>query len=169
MAEAELYEPVMSCLRGSFALVGKSVRLEIAATLGLSEQIKRVIPKENEIVFGFLRQRQHRPDIVGVIEGEGVWNPLVVAEVKATRLTLDNIYQTKRYKELLGARGGILVTVHPIPEDLRRLCAQNPDILSSASDGGYKFLAICQFDIAAGKFIDWFRDDPFQQAHFWRF
>jgi hypothetical protein len=123
MTEAELYEPVMSCLRGSFAAVGKSVHLEIAATKGLSEQVKRAIPMGKEIVFSFLRQ--HRPDIIGVIEGEGVLNPLVVAEVKAKSLTLDDVYQAKQYKEVLEARGGILVTVHPIPEDLRRLCAQN--------------------------------------------
>jgi len=166
MVEAELYRPVMSCLRGSFAAVGKSVHLEIAATKGLSEQVKRAIPKGNEIVFGFLRQ--HRPDIIGVIGGEAVLNPLVVVEVKAKSLTLDNLYQAKQYKEVLGARGGILVTVHPIPEDLKRLCDQNWDILCSASDGPYKFLAICQFDIAAGKFIDWYRDNPFEQVRLWK-
>jgi hypothetical protein len=166
MAEAALYEPVMSCLQRSFVAVGKSVYLEIAATRGLSEKVRRVIPKGSEIVFGFLRQ--HRPDIIGVIEGELVLNPLIVAEVKARSLTLEDVYQTKRYKELLGAKGGFLVTVHPIPEELRRLCAQNFDILRSASDGVYRFLAICQFDIVAGQFIDWFQQDPFQQAHFWK-
>jgi hypothetical protein len=166
MTEAELYEPIMSCLRGSFAAVGKSVHLEIAATKGLSEKVKRAIPMGKEIVFSFLRQ--HRPDIIGVIEGEGVLNPLVIVEVKAKSLTLDDVYQAKQYKEVLEARGGILVTVHPIPEDLRRLCAQNWDILCSASDSAYKFLAICQFDIAPGKFIDWFRDNPFQREHFWK-
>lgn len=165
MIEAELYEPVMSCLRSSFAAVGKNVNLEIAATRGLSEQVKRAIPKGSEIVFSFLRQ--HRPDIIGVIEGGGL--NLVVAEVKAKSLTLDDVYQAKQYKEVLGARCGFLVTVDPIPEDLRRMCEQNWDILSSASNSAYKFLAICQFDIAAGKFIDWFRDDPFQQAYFWNF
>ena len=167
MLERELYDPVMSCLRGAFAAVGKSVRFEIAATLGLSEQAKRAIPKGSDIVFGFLRQ--HRPDIVGVIEGDVILNPLVVAEVKAKSLTLDNVFQAKRYKDLLQAKCGFLVTVEPIPEDLRRLCEQNRDIWYSASDSSYKFLTICQFDITAGKFTDWFRDDPFQQAHFWQF
>ncbi len=166
MNEAELYEPVISCLRSSFVAVGKSVFLEIAATKGLSEQVKRTIPTGNEIVFSFLRQ--HRPDIIGVIEGENVMNPLVIAEVKAKSLTLDDIFQTKRYKDLLQARGGFLVTVQPIPEDLRRLCAQNWDILHSASDSTFKFLAICQFDIATREFIDWFPENPFQQAHLWK-
>ena len=167
MVEAELYEPVMSCLRSSLVAVGKSVFLEIAAVTGLSERMKRAIPKGDEIVFSFLRK--HKPDIVGVIEGENVMNPLVVAEVKAKSLSLDDVFQTKRYKDLLQARGGFLVTVKPIPEDLRRLCGQNGDLLHSASDGPYKFLAICQFDIAAGKFIDWFQDDPFQQEYRWKF
>jgi hypothetical protein len=164
MVEAELYEPVMSCLKGAFQAVGKNVRLEISATLGLSEQVKRAIPAGREIVFSFLRQ--NRPDIVGVIEGGGL--NLVVAEVKAKSLTLDDIFQTKRYKDLLRTRCAFLVTVKPIPEDLRRLCDQNWDIWYSASDESFKFLAICQFDIATGKFVDWFRDDPFQQAHFWK-
>jgi hypothetical protein len=167
MLETELYDPVMSCLRASFAAVGKSVRFEIAATLGLSEQAKRAIPKGSEIVFGFLRQ--NRPDIVGVIEGDVFLSPLVVAEVKAKSLTLDNVFQAKRYKDLLQAKCGFLVTVQPIPEDLRRVCDQNWDILCSASDSSYKFLTLCQFDIAAGKFIDWFREDPFQQTRFWQF
>src|SRR5260370_11675700 len=129
MIEAELYEPVMSCLRSSFAVVGKNVNLEIAATRGLSEQVKRAIPKGSEILFSFLRQ--HRPDIIGVIEGGGL--NLVVAEVKAKSLTLDDIYQAKQYKEVLGAKCGFLVTVEPIPEALRRICEPNWDILSSAS------------------------------------
>ncbi len=165
MVEAELYEPVMSCLQGAFAAVGKSVHLEIAATRGLSEQVKRAIPAGREIVFSFLRQ--HRPDIIGVIDGGGL--NLVVAEVKAKSLTLDDVYQAKQYKEVLGARCGFLVTVVPIPEDLRRMCDQNWDIWRSVSDDVYKFLAISQFDIATGKFVDWFREDPFQQAYFWRF
>jgi hypothetical protein len=167
MTEADLYEPVMSCLRDAFAAVGKSVHLEVGATTGLSEQIKGAIPEDKNIIFSFLRQ--HRPDIIGVIEGEPFLSRFVIAEVKAKSLTLENIYQAKRYKGLLEARAGFLVTVHPIPEDLRRLCAQNWDILSSASDGGYKFLAICRFDIETGKFIDWFRENPFQKEHFWKF
>jgi hypothetical protein len=166
MVEAELYGPVMSGLREAFAAVGKSVQFEIAATAGLSEKAKRAIPKGSEIIFAFLNR--HRPDIVGVIEGDVFLSSLVVAEVKATGLTPENIFQAKRYKELLGARCGFLVTVQPIPEDLKRLCDQNWDILCSASDGGYKFLAICQFDPAAGTFIDWFRADPFQQEYVWK-
>lgn len=166
MSEAELYEPVMSCLRSSFAAVGKNVNLEIAATRGLSEQVKRAIPKGSDIVFSVLRN--HRPDIIGVIEGNVFLSPLVIAEVKAKSLILDDIFQAKRYKDLLQARGGFLVTVKPIPEELRRLCDQNFDMLHSASDGGYKFLAICQFDVATCKFVDWFHDDPFPKPHIWR-
>jgi hypothetical protein len=167
MFEAELYEPVISCLRDSFAAVGRSVHLEIAATRGLSEQVKRSIPKGNEIVFSFLHL--HRPDIIGVIDGENVLNPLVVAEVKAKTLTVADIYQTKLYKDLLQARGAFLVSTKQIPETLRRLCAENWDIWRSPSDGPYRFLAICQFDITTGKFVDWFQEDPFQQEYRWKF
>jgi hypothetical protein len=167
MTEADLYEPVVSCLRDAFAAVGRNVHLEIGATTGLSEQVKRAIPEGKEIVFSFLRQ--HRPDIIDVIEGAPPLSRLFIAEVKLKSLTLENVYQAKRYKDLLEAKGGFLVTVQPIPEDLRRLCAQNWDILSSASDSAYKFLAICRFGIATGKFIDWFRENPFQKEHFWKF
>jgi hypothetical protein len=167
MTEAELYEPVISCLRGVFSAVGKTVQFEIAATAGLSERAKRAIPKGSDIIFTFLSR--HRPDIVGVIGGDVFLSSLVVAEVKATRLTPEHVFQAKRYKELLGARCAFLVTVQPIPEDLKRLCDQNWDILLSASDGTYKFLTICQFDIATGKFIDWFRDNPFQKEYLWKF
>jgi hypothetical protein len=52
----------------------------------LSEQVKPAIPKENEIVFSFLHQ--HRPDIIGLIDGENVLNPLVIAEVQGEGLTV---------------------------------------------------------------------------------
>jgi hypothetical protein len=74
MIEAELYDPVMCCLRGAFAAVGKTVQFEIAATVGLSEQARRAIPKGNDIIFAFLSR--HRPDIVGVIEGDVFLSPV---------------------------------------------------------------------------------------------
>jgi hypothetical protein len=109
------------------------------------------------------------PDIAGVIEGQVFLSPLAIAEVKAKSLTLEHVYQAKRYKDVLQARCGFLVTDRPIPEELKRLCDKNWDILNSVSDSVYKFLAIGQFDIAAGTFNDWFPEDPFQQARFWEF
>jgi hypothetical protein len=53
--EKELYEPVRAALERSFAAIGKTVVCETAATKGLGEPLKALIPPEKEILFSFLK------------------------------------------------------------------------------------------------------------------
>jgi hypothetical protein len=147
-----------------FETAGASVYLEIAANSGFSEKLKQAIPHGKEIVFQFIKLR---PDIAGFVE-EQYGKSLITVEVKEKSLTLEDIYQAKLYKEVFEAKYGFLVTLSPIQEELKRLCKGNFDILRSAADSIYRFLAIGQFDKASGEFTDWFEGNPFEQPQYWK-
>jgi hypothetical protein len=161
MAEADLYDPVQ--LKLSEELTGKVSKfwLETSAR-GFSERIKAAIPPGREIIFNFLR---YKPDIMGLVERE-YQKDLLTVEVKEKTLKIDDIYQAKMYKEVLGARYGFLVSAAPIPEELKRLCRTTFSILHSIDDHTFRFLAIAQFHPVGG-FIDWFEENPFDKEFFW--
>jgi hypothetical protein len=164
MAEADHYEAILVALSFSLsrAFQGGS-HLEVTATKGLTDPIKKAIPVEREIAFSFLTDR---PDIAGVLETQFAKH-LLVAEVKEESPTLADIYQVKRYKEVLGARYAFLFTIGQIQERLKRLCNRAPAILRSFGDDGYSFLVIAQFFPGTREFIDWYPGDPFQTRSYW--
>jgi len=161
MAEADLYKPVLGKLMEE---LGGKLRCNFGletSDKGLSERIKAAIPPGREIVFNFMRMK---PDIMGVVERE-YQKDLTVVEVKEKALKIEDVYQAKMYKEVLGARYGFLVSAAPIPEELKRLCKTTVSILHSIDDHTYRFLAIAQFFPNHG-FIDWL-ENPFEKEYFW--
>lgn len=164
MAEQDLYKPVKVVLEKLLAGTGRSFHLEITATKGLTERLKGRIPDGKEIIFAFLKKR---PDLFGFLEGQYA-HDLVTVEVKEGAIKLEDIYQAKLYKEVLGARCGFLITSKPIPEEVKRLCRSTFDILHSAADSSHRFLAIGQFDKDKNEFVDWFEDNPFAQVRYWK-
>ena len=86
--------------------------------------------------------------------------------MKEKTLKIEDVYQAKMYKQVLGARYAFLVSAAPIPEELKRLCKTTPSVLRSIDDPNYRFLAIAQFH-PAGSFIDWFEQNPFENELFW--
>jgi len=161
MAEADLYNPVQQKLGERLSGRAPNFCLETTAR-GFSERIKAAIPPGREIVFNFLKWK---PDIMGLVVRE-FQTDLITVEVKEKILKIDDIYQAKMYKEVLGARYGFLVTAAPIPEELKRLCGATPSILHSIEDSTFRFLAMAQFHLTGG-FIDWFEENPFEKEYFW--
>jgi hypothetical protein len=149
--EKELYEPVRAALDREFASIGRSVVTETAATKGLGESIKALIPIGSDILFRFLNLK---PDIIGYAERHD-GRALFTVEVKPGKPTVKDIYQAKLYKELFGAGIGFLITSAPIPEELKRLIRNRPTILMSAEWHQFELLALGQFDLATGRFVDW--------------
>ncbi len=162
MAEADFYEPIRQCLEALFKTVVRDVYSEIGADSGFSEKAKRAIPVGRDIVFAFLRQR---PDLL-VLIGEQHRPHLVTVEIKENSLKLEDIYQAKQYKEVFDAEHGLLITLSPIQEELKRLCRTTPNILRSVADH-FQFLVIGQFDRTSAKVIDWFAENPFENAVYW--
>lgn len=163
MAEADLYELIKQKLEELLASKGKRFYLEITARKGLSEKLKGAIPQHREIVFSFLRKR---PDLFGFIEGYS--KDFMTVEIKERIEKLDDIYQAKLYKEVFAARYGFLITTKPIQEEIKRLCNSTSDILHSAGDDIYRFLAIGHFDKENGQFVDWFEENPFEKEYYWK-
>lgn len=164
MAEADSYQAIKEKLDELLAATGRNVYLEITATKGLSERLKKEIPQHREIVFAFLRKR---PDFFGFVEGQ-YGSDLITVEVKDRIEKLDDIYQAKLYKEVFSARYGFLITAEPIPEEIKRLCKNTIDILHSPADSVHRFLAIGQFDQEKREFVDWFEENPFEQDRYWK-
>ena len=164
MAEADSYEPIKRKLEQLIASKDKRFYLELTAEKGLSEKLKEAIPEHREIVFAFLKKR---PDLFGFVEGQ-YSKELVTVEIKDKIKKLDDIYQAKLYKEVLGARYGFLITTKPIPEEIKRLCKSTMDILHSAGDSIYRFLVIGRFDGESGQFVEWFEENPFEKEHYWK-
>ena len=162
-AEADFYQPIKERLEELFAAKKKRFYLEVTATKGLSEMLKRKIPQHREIVFAFLKKR---PDLFGFVEGQ-YSSDLITVEVKERIEKLDDIYQAKLYKEVFDARYGFLIITEPIPEEIKRLCKITMSILHSSVDSIYRFLIIGHFDKETGKLVDWFEENPFDQERYW--
>ena len=164
MSEANFYQPIKDKLEELFVVKGKHPCLEVTATKGLSEKLKQKIPQNREIVFVFLKKK---PDLFGFVEGQ-YSNDLITVEIKGRIEKLDDIYQAKLYKEVFDAKYGFLITIEPIPEEIKRLCRNTFNILRSSGDGTYRFLAIGQYDKESSQFIDWFEKNPFEEEHYWK-
>jgi hypothetical protein len=149
--EKELYEPVRAALHREFASIGRGVVSETAASKGLGESIKALIPVGGDILFRFLSLK---PDIIGYAQRRD-GRELFTVEVKRGKATVRDIYQAKLYKELFGAGIGFLIVSGPIPEELKRLIRNRPTILMSAEWHEFELLALGQFDPATGEFADW--------------
>jgi len=85
----------------------------------------------------------------------------VVVEVKAEKLKLDDIYQTKKYAELFDAKYALLVTTEEIPEELKRL---SKVIFSLLHIGEYRTFSLAQFDEKTNAFAEYFPENPFLKS-----
>ncbi len=164
MAEADFYQPIKKGLEELLVSKGKTFYLEVTATRRWSEKLKGKIPQGREIVFTFLKKR---PDLLGFVEAQYSSN-FITVEVKEQIKKLDDIYQAKLYKEVFDAKYGFLITIEPIPEEIKRLCNSTFSILHSSTDSIYGFLAIGHFDPIKGHFTDWCEKNPFEEDQYWK-
>lgn len=144
-------------------LPDKSIHLEVTATGGFSEELKQILPNHREIIFSFLTKR---PDITGFVK-ENFSRDFLIVEIKQ-KITIDNIYQTKMYKELFDARYTFLISLQPIPEEIKRLCKNIYNILHSAQDSIYVFFVLGHFDSEKKNFVDWYEENPFEKETYWK-
>jgi hypothetical protein len=163
MTEADFHQPIKERLEELLTARKRRFYLEVTAEKGLSEKLTGRIPQHREIVFAFLKKR---PDLCGFVEGQNSCD-FITVEVKKRIEKLDDIYQAKLYKEVFQARYGFLITTEPIPEEVKRLCRNTPDILRSTGDSIYRFLAIGHFDTETRQFADWFEENPFKNEGYW--
>jgi transcriptional regulator len=159
MKEAKYYQIIKKKIEELFREKGINILLEITAEKGFTSELKRAIPETREIIFPFLGKK---PDISGFVEKE-YSKDFVIIEVKE-EIKLDGIYQAKLYKEVFDARYTFLVSLMPIPEEIRRLCKSTYNILHSAQDSIYSFFVLTYFNKEINDFVDWFEENPFEKG-----
>jgi len=92
--------------------------LEITANKKFSDKLKAEIREGRDIVFQFLKEAS--PDITGFIKDK-YSSDFIVVEFKREKIKLDDIYQTKKYRELFDAKFTFLISSEPIPTEIKRL------------------------------------------------
>lgn len=79
-------------------------------------------------------------------------------EIKAEKLKVDDIFQTRKYAELFEAKYALLVTTEEIPEEIKRLSKVVFPLLYL---GSYRTFNLVHFDEEAGEFREYFPENPF--------
>lgn len=158
LPEKSLYEPVAKHLHSAFSAKFGNCHLEITARGQFNESIKRVV--RHDIIFGFLG-RKASPDLVGFIRDEYGIKDYIVVEVKRGKVTLQDIYQTKLYGDLFGAKYALLISPTPVPEEIKRL-HKNLFILYRFMSGWHVYVGEWDEAFQEVRANSWFPDSPFQ-------
>ena len=140
-SEKDLYEPTRRTLESMFAPVGECY-LEISAN-GISEEMKQHL---DDPAVTILPTESKKPDIFGYIlakiSEQSESKRLIVAEVKRGYLSLDDLYQLKKYAEILDAYYAFLVSPLGFNEIRRRFLMKRHGPLSLP---GYRRITVMRF------------------------
>ncbi len=164
--EKEYYVKIKSKLEEVFREVFQNIHFEITASGNFSNKLKSQIDKYRDIIFVFLK-RGTSPDITGFVGSlkeefktrYSYYEGFVVAEIKKDVIKLDDIYQTRKYAELLDARYAFLISLEPIQEEIKRLSQTVHSLLSLPA---YQTLILACFDDKTEQFTDYHPKEPFK-------
>lgn len=164
VAEKEIYEAVRRSLWDCFQGKVNEVYLAITSEGVFPEEIKKHVSKYEEIIFSFLK-RKNAPDITGfykLVANNYAAFYFITVEIKNAVITLEDIYQAKRYADLFKARYGFLISTKPIPTEIERLCEKIQILYIAGTD--YQTLKLAQFDAVQQEIIQksWFPESPFK-------
>jgi len=117
MSEESLYNSVLDALKKRFMTLG-DVHLEITAKK-FSYEMKQEL---DDYSLFILNIEKMSPDLTGFIRNKakfGKSKPIIVVEIKK-RPTLKDIYQTKRYAEILNATYALLISPKKFSPERRK-------------------------------------------------
>lgn len=162
-SEAQYYNLIKNKIEESFKnREGDRVYFEVTAT-AISEKIQDKIPEGKEIIFDFFSRR--RPDIIGIIE-KNHWSDYIIVEVKGNKITLEDIYQTKKYRDLLEAKFTFLISLKPLSARIKRVCKKIYPILGTRTI--YDAFVLVHFDKETETFKEWYPENPFEKDLYWK-
>jgi hypothetical protein len=107
---------------------------------------------DRDIIFLFLKEAA--PDITGFVK-EQYSTSFIVMEIKAEKLKLGDIYQTKKYADLFDAKCALVVSSEEIPDELKRLSK-----VALLYLGEYRAFSLVQFDELTRTFKEYFPENP---------
>lgn len=160
--EKNYYQPVLNALQALLRKRASDFHLEITAE-GFSAKLKAEV-KEN-IIWYFLQERKARPDITGFIKGD-YSSDFIAVEVKRDKISLEDIYQTKKYADLFDAKLPFLVSLQPIPGNIKRLHKKREALLTFPLNWR-RTLVLAHFDENSNAFSEWYPEDPFEKDSLW--
>ena len=161
--EKEYYPLIKTKLEELLRTKGANFYLEITADRKFSNKLKAEIREDRDIIFQFLKEAS--PDIIGFIKNK-YSSDFVVIEFKREKIKLDNIYQTRKYIDLFGAKFAFLISLQSIPEEIRRLHRVTYQLLST--QGTYQAFVLAHFDEENKEFREWYPENPFEKDLYWK-
>jgi hypothetical protein len=164
--EKDYYVDIKERLEKLFKDKGTETYFEITAEGTFSNTLKSKVPHGREIIFSFLKKKL-APDITGFVK-TSISSGFVVVEVKKDKIELDNLYQLKKYADLFEAKFAFLVSLKPIPEELKRLLGSPILLLPRLKYGIYQAFVLAHFDENKKDFVEWFEENPFTETIYWK-
>lgn len=161
--EAEYYPLIKAKLEELLKTKTINFYLEITASKKISNKLKAEIREDRNIIFQFLKEAP--PDITGFIKSEH-FSDFIVVEFKKGKIKLDDIYQTKKYRDLFDAKFAFLISLEPIPEEIKRLHKVLYELLSTPHYSHAFVLA--RFNEKVVKFVEWYPENPFKKDTCWK-
>lgn len=164
--EQEYYPVIKAKLHELLKTKTPNVYLEITASKKFSDKLKTEIRPERNIIFNFLKNV--RPDITGFIKDSPNFSDFIVVEFKKGKIDLGSIYQTKKYRELFNAKFTFLISLQPIPIEIKRLDkAMNNQLIRAGLNWAFAFVLV-QLDRHQGEFVGWYPENPFENSIYWK-
>lgn len=162
--EKEYYPIIKAKLEELLKRKTQDFYLEITANKKFSNSLKAEVRRDRDIIFHFLKEAS--PDITGFIKKSEYSSDFIVVEFKREKIKLDDIYQTKKYKDLFAAKLAFLVSLEPIPEEIKRLHKVTFSLLSTPSI--YEAFLLVHFGEENGEFMEWYPENPFDKDTYWK-
>lgn len=169
--ERKYYEIMRAQVEKIFKVKVSDLLLEITADAEFSDELKYEISKNRQIIFSFLKKAP--PDITGFIKKDSS-SDFIVVDVKREKIKLEHIYQLRKYRDVFNAKFAFLISLRPIPAEIKRLCELESKILSDVS-WRYPNLTLVSADEKMlsytsnpkDVFIDWYPENPFENDLYW--
>ena len=135
------------------SIIGKKLHIEITAYRSFSSELRGAIHRYGRpSILRFVKKNP--PDITGFVQGS-----ILIAEIKDAEIKIDDVYQTKKYADLLNAKYALLISTKEIPVSIKRVSKTVDQLLSRGYD--HRKVTLVHFDPKKDDFVDWFEGSPF--------
>ena len=161
--EEDFYVVIKDKIEGLLKTRTNNFHLEITANRKYNNNLKAEIEGHRNIIFNFLNVAA--PDITGFIK-KGNFSNFIVIEIKKDYIKLDDIYQTKKYADLFSSKFTFLISLQPLPEEIKRLQKVTHDLLSFSTH--LRYFSLVHFNSKCNDFVEWYPENPFEKDSLWK-
>ncbi len=152
--EETLYEPV---LKDFICTLWKGANVTLRPTGERKELSKQLKRKLDDLSLYMFHMERFIPDIMAyVITSKSEHyesRDIIVAEVKANKIRIKDILQTRGYGIVLDAKYIMLISPKPLPEEIRRFFDKRYSLVVYEF-GFYERVKIAKFDESSQKLMD---------------